>query len=104
MAIGDLLNRRCVVVAAVDGLFEDRGGRGDAAEAVLVDEAFELAAGDQAAPDEVEPHRLAVLPESGDRVGDRCGVRKIAHDNSPFTLMSYCSAARALQLWRDATR
>src|SRR6476469_8211443 len=63
MAVGDLLDRSRIVVAAVDGFLEDGRIRGDAAETVLVDEAFEFAAGDQAAADEVEPDGLAVLPE-----------------------------------------
>src|SRR5215472_10276782 len=94
MTVGDLLDRQRVVVAAVDGFFEDRRVRRHAAETVLVYETFELAAGDQAAPDEVEPYRLAVLLESSDRVRDRCGIgRGMGHVDAPFMPLSCSNAA-----------
>src|SRR6185312_17036234 len=54
-----VLQRVVIVGAAGDGLGEDGGVRGDAGDAVLVDEALELAGGDQAAADKIEPDGLA---------------------------------------------
>ena len=48
-----------VIGASGDGLFEDRRVGGHAAQAVFIDQAAQLAAGDQAAANVVEPHRLA---------------------------------------------
>ncbi len=50
-----------VVVAACDRLLEDGGIGGDAAQAVFLDQALEVAAFDQVAPYVIEPDRLPVL-------------------------------------------
>ncbi len=57
-----------VVRAAGDGFFEDRGVGGHAAKAVLVDQAAELAGGDQVAANVVEPDGLPKTAEGFQRI------------------------------------
>src|SRR5439155_19839859 len=52
-----------IVRRAGDGLLEDGRVRGDATQPVLVEQPSQLAAGDEAAADVVEPHGLAVPVE-----------------------------------------
>ncbi len=49
----------CVVVTVRDRFFEDRGVRSDSAQPVFVDQALQVAAGDEVAANIVEPYRLA---------------------------------------------
>src|SRR5580704_4095807 len=55
--------------AAVDGFFKDGGIGGLAAQAVLGDEFFQTATGEQVAADVVHPGRLAVGEEAFERIG-----------------------------------
>ena len=50
-----------VVGAARDGFFKDGRVAGDAAQPVLLDQALQFAAGEQAAADVVQPNRLSVF-------------------------------------------
>jgi hypothetical protein len=100
---GDLVDGRRIVGAAVDRLLEDCRIRGDAAEPVFVHEPFELTAGDQAPPDEVQPDRLAVLMESGDRVrGHRRCAAVFAHDR--ILMFSFLEAAASRRRRRAQAR
>src|SRR6266404_3902908 len=47
-----------VIVAACDGLLEDRRVRRDSAQSMVIDELLQLTAGDEAAPDVIQPDRL----------------------------------------------
>jgi hypothetical protein len=60
MALRQLFELVLVVGGAGDGLLEDRRIGRHAAQSVLVEEPSQLATGDEASPDVVEPHRLAV--------------------------------------------
>ena len=66
-----LLENRAVIGASGDGLLEDCRIRGHPPQAVLVDQAAQLTAGDQAAADIVEPHRLAEDLQRAQRVFQR---------------------------------
>ncbi len=68
-------DRLVVVVGAQDRLLEDRRVGGDAAQRVLVAQARELAARDQAAADLVKPRGGAGRDERGEVWRWRCGVR-----------------------------
>ena len=50
-----------VFVGVGDGLLENRGVRSHPAQAVLIDELFQAAFGDEAARQKIEPHRLAMV-------------------------------------------
>src|SRR5437660_12749467 len=75
----DFLDGGRVVVAAIDRLFEDGRVRGNSPEPVLRHQTLELAARDQAAPDEVEPHRLPVLAQRRHGILDGRGRARGAH-------------------------
>ena len=60
-----------IVRAAGDRLLEDGGVGGHPAEAVLLDQPLQLAAGDQAAPDVIEPDRLPEHLERAHRAFER---------------------------------
>src|SRR5205807_2322129 len=51
----------CVIVAARDCFLEDRGIRRNAPQAIFIDQTLQFAAGDQVAPDVIQPNRLAEL-------------------------------------------
>ena len=57
-----------IVGAAGDGFFENGRVGGDAAQAVFVDQAFQLAARDQAAANVIQPGGLAVLAQFTNRI------------------------------------
>ena len=61
--LGDGFERVVVLVRIADRLLEDRRVRGDAAQVVLLDHALELALGNEAAGDEVEPYGLTLVGE-----------------------------------------
>ena len=65
-----------VVGAAGHGLLEDRGIRGDAAHAVLVHQALQFAAREQAAPDGVEPDGLSEQLQRTERILERGHLRQ----------------------------
>ena len=50
-----------VFVGMADGLLKNRRVRRDAAQAVVIDEFFQAAFGDEAARQEIEPHRLTMI-------------------------------------------
>ena len=60
-----------VIRAAGDRLLEDGGVGGHPADAVLLDQPLQLAAGDQAAPDVIEPDRLPEHLERSHRAFER---------------------------------
>ena len=59
-----------IFVRTADRLFEDRRVRCDALDAVGVDQVFQVALGDEAAGQEIQPDRLAVLFECFDGIHD----------------------------------
>src|SRR6185312_1447887 len=65
-----------VIGAASDRLFEDRGIGRDASKPVFGDQPLELAAGEQAAAEIVEPDRLAKGLQGFDRVHVIWSLRK----------------------------
>src|SRR5215472_4672577 len=64
----ELLKKIGVIGAAGDGFFKDRGIRGDAAQAILIDQPLQLSAGDQVATDEVQPDGLSLLLQQQKRI------------------------------------
>ena len=58
------LQRRIVIGAAGDRLFEDRGIGGDAGEPVLLDQLLEAALGDESPGEKVEPDRLPIIVQA----------------------------------------
>ena len=77
---GQLADLLVVVVRAEDRLLEDRRVRGHAAQRVLAHQPLELAAGDQAAPDLVEPDARA---GRGQRREPLVDLRSDAHAVAP---------------------
>ena len=67
-----LTDRAVIFVRAGDRLFEDRGVRGDALDAVGIDQLLQIALGDKAAGQEIQPDGLAVTFECFDGVHDAC--------------------------------
>ncbi len=65
-------NRGVIFVGTADRLFEDRGVGGDALHPVGVDQLLQVALGDEAAGEEVEPDRLAMGFECFDGVHGAC--------------------------------
>ena len=59
-----------IFVGTADRLLEDRRIRRDALDAVVIDQLFQLALGDEAAGQEIQPDRLAVLFECFDGIHD----------------------------------
>ena len=53
-------DRAVIFVRTADRLFENRRVRGHAFDAVLLDQLFQVAVGDEAAGEEIEPNRLAM--------------------------------------------
>ena len=70
-----VLDRGVVVGAVADRFLEDGGVGGDALDAVLLDEAHEVAVREDAALDEIEPDSLASLAELKHRIGHRSASR-----------------------------
>ena len=65
-------DRAVIFVGTADGLFKDRRIRRDALDAVGVDQLFQVAFGDEAAGQEIQPDRLTVIFECFDRIHDAC--------------------------------
>jgi hypothetical protein len=72
---GEGLHRVVVVVALADGLLEDRGVGGDAAQVVPADHPLQLAVLDDAAADVVQPHALSLLVQGVEAGGSVVGHR-----------------------------
>ncbi|MGY2938305.1 hypothetical protein ACVWZ6_007907 [Bradyrhizobium sp. GM6.1] len=69
-ALQCLADRRVVLVRAADRFLEDRGVGGDAFDAVGVDQPLQVALGDEAAGQEVQPDGLSVLFQFFDGIHD----------------------------------
>ncbi len=67
-----LADRGVIFVRASDRLLENRWVRRDALDAVAVDQFFQVALGDEAAGEEIQPDRLAVVFECFDGIHDAC--------------------------------
>ena len=65
-----LADRRVIFVRTADRLFENRRVRRDALDAIGVDQLFQVAFGDEAAGQEIQPDRLAVAFECFDGIHD----------------------------------
>ncbi len=65
-----LADRTVILVGTADRLLEDRRIRRDALDAVIIDQPFQLALDDEAAGQEIEPDRLAVLFQCFDGIHD----------------------------------
>ena len=72
-----LADRAVIFVRTADRLFEDRRVRGHALDAVGVDQLLQVALGDEAAGEEIQPDRLAVVFECFDGIHDACSVRSV---------------------------
>ncbi len=70
-------DRAVILVRTADRLFEDRGVRRHALDAVGVDQRLEVALGDEAAGEEVQPDRLAMVFECFDGIHGACSVRSV---------------------------
>src|ERR1700744_2052456 len=71
-ALQRLADRGVIFVRAADRLLEDRRVRRNALDAVAVDQLFQVALGDEAAGEEIQPDRLAVAFEGFDGIHDAC--------------------------------
>src|ERR1700688_4959934 len=65
-------NGAVIFVRTADRLLEDRRMRRDALDAVSIDQLLQVAFGDEAAGQEIQPDRLAVVFECFDGVHDAC--------------------------------
>src|ERR1700675_3642825 len=63
-------NRAVIFVGTADRLLENRRIRGDALDAVAIDQFLQVALGDEAAGQEIQPDRLAVVFECFDGIHD----------------------------------
>ena len=72
-----LTDRAVILVRTADRLFEDRGVRRHALDAVGIDQRLEVALGDEAAGEEVQPDRLAMVFECFDGIHGACSVRSV---------------------------
>ena len=70
-------DRAVIFVRTADRLFEDRGVRRHALDAVGIDQRLEVALGDEAAGEEVQPDRLAMVFECFDGIHGACSVRSV---------------------------
>ena len=70
-------DRAVIFVRTADRLFEDRRVRRHALDAVGVDQRLEVALGDEAAGEEVQPDRLAMVFECFDGIHGACSVRSV---------------------------
>ena len=70
-----LADRAVIFVGTADGFFEDRGVRRHAFDAVGVDQILQIALGDEAAGEEIQPDGLTVVFECFDGIHDACSVR-----------------------------
>src|SRR5450432_434872 len=61
-----------IFVRTADRLFEDRRVRRDALDAVGIDQRFQVALGDEAAGQKIQPDRLAMVFECFDGIHDAC--------------------------------
>ena len=69
-ALQRLADRTVIFVGTADRLLEDRRIRRDALDAVVIDQPFQVALDDEAAGQEIQPDRLAVLFECFDGIHD----------------------------------
>ena len=69
-ALQRLADRGVIFVRTADRLLEDRRIRRDALDAVGIDQLFQFALGDEAAGQEIQPDRLAVIFECFDGIHD----------------------------------
>src|SRR6476469_1738677 len=69
-----------IFVGTADRLLEDRWIRRDALDAVVINQVFQVALDDEAAGQEIQPDRLAVLFECFDGIHDAlfCSSRSIS--------------------------
>ena len=67
-ALERLADRRVIFVGRADRLLEDRGIGGDAFHPVGVDQLFQVALGDEAASQKIQPDRLAMAFECFDGI------------------------------------
>ncbi len=65
-----LADRAIIFVGTADRLLEDRRIRRDPFDAVIIDQPFQVALDDEAAGQEIQPDRLAVLFECFDGIHD----------------------------------
>jgi hypothetical protein len=74
-----------IFVRTADRLFEDRRVRRDALDAVGIDQLFQVAPGDEAAGQEIQPDRLAMVFECFDGIHDALFLFELAHSRRPVT-------------------
>ncbi len=94
--IFDGLQRRIVIRAASDRLFEDRRVGRDACQPILLDKRFETAFGDEASREEVEPDCLSAIMQVLEPALGRFRLKLNVHD-LPLDL-AICSFAAASTL------
>ena len=70
-----LADRGVIFVRTADRLLEDRRVRRDALDAVGIDQLFQVALGDEAAGEKIQPDCLAVVFECFDGIHDACFCR-----------------------------
>jgi hypothetical protein len=65
-----MADRAIIFVRTADRLLENRRIRGHALDAIGIDQLFQVAFGDEAAGEEIQPDRLAVVFECFDGIHD----------------------------------
>src|SRR5882757_10967262 len=90
-------DRAVIFVRTADRLLEDRRVRRDALDAVGIDQRFQVALGDEAAGQEVEPDRLAVVFECFDGIHD--GLFRSIWSVSGFRAAFWGEAGLSTQGW-----